>query len=259
MRKRYLEAYGIMPVIIDLWEKEYGMELLPIQERAVKEYGVLDGKSMVVLGATSSGKTLIAEMASIKRACAKEKVIYAVSLKSLAEEKYRQFQNTYSEFGIRVAVSHRDRREFDHLIEQGYFDIAIVVYEKLHGLLIRNPDLLRETRLVVIDELQMLGDEERGADLEVLLTMIRDRHGGLPLQIIGLSAVLSNAGEVARWLNAQLLVHETRPVELRKGVLCDGVYQYYEHNTGVVGQEFFLNDHSVPRSDGRDVIPICIQ
>src|SRR5208283_3079355 len=124
MQIRYLEAFGILPEIIDLWEKGYGGELLPIQERAVKEYGVLDGKSLVVLGATSSGKTFIAEMASAKRACAREKVIYAVSLKSLAEEKFRQFRKMYGDFGIRVAVSHRDRREFDYAIEQGHFEIA---------------------------------------------------------------------------------------------------------------------------------------
>ncbi len=244
MQIRYLEAFGVLPEIIDLWEKGYGSELLPIQERAVKEYGVLDGKSLVVLGATSSGKTFIAEMASAKRACAREKVIYAVSLKSLAEEKFRQFRKMYGDFGIRVAVSHRDRREFDYAIEQGHFEIAIVVYEKLHGLLIRNPDLLRETRLVVIDELQMLGDEDRGADLELLLTMMIEATRQSPLQIIGLSAVLNNPEEIARWLKAQLLVHYARPVELRKGVLCDGVYQYREHNTGTVGQEFFLHRSS---------------
>jgi len=246
MRIQKLKEYGIPAGIIEQWEKHYGPELLSLQHRAVVEGGVLSGRSLVVSGATSSGKTLVGEMAAIQRAARHEKVIYLVPLKSLAEEKYRQFVRTYGAYGLRVLVSHRDRQTHDESLRQGQFDLAVVVYEKLQALLAREPDLLREVRLVVVDELQTVGDPERGGDLEILLTRIlRDaKHRGGPFQMVGLSAVLGNPDELARWLEAGLLIHPERPLELRRGVLFGTHYQYHETNSGLVGHEILATPNS---------------
>ena len=37
-----LKNYGIPSYIVNIWEKHYSPYLLPVQEEAVKEYGVLD-------------------------------------------------------------------------------------------------------------------------------------------------------------------------------------------------------------------------
>ena len=44
MKMRNLENYGIYSDIVDTWEKNYSDELMPIQEEAVRDYGVLDYK-----------------------------------------------------------------------------------------------------------------------------------------------------------------------------------------------------------------------
>jgi helicase len=255
MKIRQMEIYGVPSPVVDLWETHYGESLLPLQERAVKEYGLLEGRNLVVMGATSSGKTLIGEMAAIRKAARKEKTLYIVPLKSLAEEKYRQFRKVYGEYGIKTIISHRDRQEYDKDILKGSYDIAILVYEKLQGLLVRNPDMLREVRLLVVDELQMVGDEERGSDLEILLTQIvqeaqaREKEGFPPMQILGLSAVLGNPEEMAGWLNSDLLIHSERPVELRRGVLCGTMFQFHESNRGKVGHEFFVSKKGIEPPD----------
>ena len=46
----------------------------------------------------------------------KEKVVYLVPLKSLAEEKYLDFKKKYQHFGIKAVVSSRDHREYDRVI-----------------------------------------------------------------------------------------------------------------------------------------------
>jgi helicase len=136
-------------------------------------------------------------------------------------------------------VSSRDHREHDAEIEAGDFDIAIVVFEKLQALLVSRPQLMETVGLVVIDELQLLTDPKRGPALELLLTKLR--VAGSRPRIVGLSAVLGQAKLLADWLGAKMLVDSRRPVELRKGVFQGGVFQYVEHNSGVVGTELFVD------------------
>ncbi len=240
MRIAALEAFGVDDGIIDLWHKSGHDALLPVQESAVRDHNVLDGNSLLVFSPTSSGKTFVGEMAAIRTARRNRRVLYLVPQKALAEEKYREFHSRYARFGVRVVISTRDRREFDGAVNRGEFHIAVVVFEKMQGLLVTNPTLLRNVGLVVIDELQMIGDKTRGAGLEILLTKVRISEGNP--QLIGLSAVLGNCEGLANWLGANLCVTDKRPVELRKGVLCDGVFRYTEHNSGRAGEETLNHD-----------------
>ena len=235
MRIATLEAFGIDDRIIDLWREAGHQELLPIQQIAVRKGRVLDGKSAVIFSPTSSGKTIVGEMAAVQTARQNRRAIYLVPQKALAEEKYQEFSRKYGSFGVRVVISTRDRREFDRDIYRGRFHIAVVVFEKMQALMVASPALLRNVGLVVVDELQMIGDKTRGAGLEILLTKIllpQDKP-----QIIGLSAVLGNAKPLADWMRAELCEDHRRPVELRKGVLHQGTFQYVEHNSGKEGKE----------------------
>jgi len=56
-------------------------------------------------------------------------------------------------------------------------------------------------------------------------------------QIVGLSAVLGNAKELADWMRATLCESRKRPVELRRGVLLNGNFHYIEQNSGGEGGE----------------------
>lgn len=230
-----LRAYGIGDDIIDIWKKSYGEILLPIQEKAIVKHNVLGGKNIIIFAPTSSGKTLVGEIVSVHYAMAKKRALYLVPMKALAEEKYHHFKAMYGELGIKTIVSTHDRKEYDQDLERKEFHIAVVVFEKLNALLVTNPNLLEGIGLVVIDELQMMGDESRGAGLELLLTKIL----GSPFrpQLLGLSAVLGDSEDLARWLKAELLVETRRPVELRKGIFCRGVFSYLEHNSGIEGEE----------------------
>jgi len=42
MKIKRLKNYGIPSYILNIWEKHYSPYLLPIQEEAVRNYGVLD-------------------------------------------------------------------------------------------------------------------------------------------------------------------------------------------------------------------------
>lgn len=235
MRIDLLEAFGLDPNVIAILKEKYGAELLPIQERAFKEHQILNGGNFLLSAVTSSGKTLVGEILALHYGSKGKRVFYLVPTKALAEEKFEQFHEDYEKAGIQTVISTHDRREYDERIEGRRFHIAIIVYEKLHSLLVGNPKLINDIGLVLVDELQYLTDEERGPVLEVLLTRIL-LNPKQP-QLVGLSAVLGKSEALAQWLRAKMIREDKRPVELRQGVFFDGKFRYREFNSGLEGEE----------------------
>lgn len=235
--RKLLARYGIVEPILAQWEKRFGGRLLPLQYRAIEDYHLLDGTSLLISAPTSSGKTFCGEMALIRAVQNRQKAIFLVPLKAIAEEKYRRFAESYAELGLRVAIATRDHPESDPRMERGDFDIAVMVYEKFNALLLKNFDILAQVGTVVVDELQMLEDRTRGPHLELALTKLlcSNYHP----QIIALSAVVGDALDLAEWLGCRLLLEKMRPVELRRGVVVGGTFHYRCHNSGDGGEEQF--------------------
>ena len=191
--------------------KERGIEeLYPPQEEALKS-GVLEGKNLVLAIPTASGKTLVSEIVMVNKLLREGgKAVYLVPLKALAEEKYREFRE-WEKLGIRVAATTGDYDSTDEWL--GKYDIIVATAEKFDSLLRHSPGWVKDVKLVVADEVHLIGSYDRGATLEMILTHLLDRA-----QILALSATVGNAEELAEWLNAELVVSDWRPVELRKGV-----------------------------------------
>ena len=74
---------------------------------------------------------------------------------------------------------------------------------------------------VVVDELHMVGDGQRGLALELLLTKLRF---GAPqsVQIVGMSATMGGLDALASWLGARLFMTNWRPVPLVEHVVFQG-------------------------------------
>ncbi|HQK93021.1 MAG TPA: DEAD/DEAH box helicase [Armatimonadota bacterium] len=235
MRIAALTQYGLPPALIPVLEHRFGADLLEVQSRAVAEHGLLEGRSLVVCAPTGSGKTLIGELAALRAATHGRRGIILVPTRSLAEEKWHDLSAAYEPLGLRCLLSTGDRRTTDRDVIRGAFSLAVTVPEKLLALLAAGPSRWLEGAALVVDELQLLADPGRGAALEDLLTRLRAR--GVPEQVVGLSAVLRGADGLAEWLGAEVVRGAMRPVELRKGVLGDGVFYYREHNSGLWGEE----------------------
>ncbi len=237
MRVQSLEAFGVHPDLLRAWAENYSEELLPVQAQAVSEGEVLSGNSLVVYAPTGAGKTFVGEMAAMHATTAGRRTVYLVPTKALAEEKYVLFTHLYGTLGLRIVISTRDRRAADRRVSRGQFDLLITVPEKLRFLLSCAPGVARHLGCLVVDELQLLGDETRGPCLETALAQIKSRGA---LQIVGLSAVIDQPQPLADWLGGRAIAVHERPVELRKGVVAEGTFRYLEHNSGQVGEEELL-------------------
>ena len=232
MKIKSLKNYGIPSYILNLWEKHYSPYLLPVQEEAVINYGILDdkeSKNLLVIAPTSSGKTFIGEMAAITQVTHLHKIIYLAPFRSLAEEKYRYFKNLYSSCGVDMVISTRDRREDDHHLIQGDYKMAVMAYEKFNYFLLKYPEFLAEVSLVIIDEMQMINHPKWGPLLEDVIEQLLKKDL-INLRIIALSALLENQEALLKWFPAQALISYQYPVELRKGIVRDGIFKYITSN-----------------------------
>ncbi|NJE09458.1 DEAD/DEAH box helicase [Thermococcus sp. MAR1] len=204
-------------------------ELYPPQAEALKS-GVLEGKNLVLAIPTASGKTLVSEIVMVDKLLREGgKAVYLVPLKALAEEKYREFK-VWEALGLRVAATTGDYDSTDEWL--GRYDIIIATSEKFDSLLRHGSNWIRDVKLVVADEVHLIGSYDRGATLEMILSHMLGKA-----QILALSATVGNAEELAEWLNAELVVSDWRPVELRKGVFHlgeliweDGKIERYPEN-----------------------------
>ena len=178
--------------------KEFGYETLTSsQEAAIKE-GLFEGKNLLINAPTNTGKTFIGELAALNASqqLSHKRSFFLVPLKALAEQMFQDFNNKYGKWGIKIAISTSDHYENDMDLQS--YDIIISTYEKINGLIIKQPEITQGIGLIVVDEIQHVGDNTRGIALEMLLTRLRVFSPGI--QIIGLSATVSNAKSLADWL-----------------------------------------------------------
>ena len=196
--------------------------LRPAQEKSIKK-GLLEGKNLIVCTPTASGKTLIAELAALKSIIeGRGKAIYIVPLKALASEKYRDFKRRYGKIA-KIALSIGDIDSSDPYIAE--YDLVIVTSEKMDSLLRHHTPWVSGIKTIIVDEIHLLNDTERGPTLEILLTILKQLLKNA--QIISLSATIGNAEELAEWLGADLVVDDWRPVKLHKGIYIDGKIEFY--------------------------------
>lgn len=199
-------------------EHTYLEHLTALQKQAVTTPGFWNGNNVIVQGATSAGKTLTAEFAMAYQIyCRQKKVLYLVPLKTLTSEKLSDFKADFN--GLRIYSSSSDYQEHDYDLIHGDYDIGILVYEKFFALLAQNSKkFLRDCELVVVDELHMLSDIDRGPKLEFSIEKLRYAYGD-SISVMGLTTTESDISDIVTWLGKERTIvirNEERPVEIEE-------------------------------------------
>ncbi|MBU0470091.1 MAG: DEAD/DEAH box helicase [Nanoarchaeota archaeon] len=195
-------------------------QLTPIQEKSVKA-GLLEKRSILACAPTASGKTLVATMA-ICKALEEGKAIYIVPLKALAGEKFKEYQSLLKGTEFKVVMSTGDIDSDSSYLAS--YDLLILTTEKLDSLLRHKVSWISEVKSVIIDEIHLLNDPTRGPTLEVIITLLKQL---IKPQLVGLSATIGNSKELAGWLEADLVIDDWRPVELKQGIFNEGKTEFY--------------------------------
>ncbi len=197
--------------------------LLPVQLLALKA-GVLKGENLLVVSATASGKTLVGELAGIPKAMQHKKFIYLTPLVALANQKYRDFKKQYGSLGMKVAIkvgSNRVKAKGELTLQNKSVkdaDIIVATYEGLDFLLRSGQyTQLKNMGTVVIDEIHMLDEEERGPRLNGLVKRLITIFP--KAQLIGLSATIKNPKVIANDFNMKLVEYKERPVPLERHLI----------------------------------------
>jgi helicase len=238
-----LESFGFSQSVIDRWASQMPA-LNDLQLEAINAFSVLDGKSLVVVAPTSSGKTMIGELAAVREAETGSRAVMLLPMRALVNEKYDYFTELYGDHltVVRATGEHADQVGS---IYSGQYDLALLTYEKFLNIVIGAPWIMQGVSLVVVDEAQIISDPSRGVSLEFLLALLRSGHGrgGTP-QIVALSAVIGDTNGLERWLDAGLLVSDERPVPLRESIIDESGQARHRYPDGSDSAETFIQPAS---------------
>ena len=204
-------AWSLLPqysgISVDVWrsylQRPEAVKILWQSQELLCTHGVLQGKNAIVQLPTGVGKTKSIEL--IIRAaqfCNRTtEIIIIAPLRALCNEITHDLQCAFRSDSVEI-------NQFSDIFEDDYsfglrsnigIRISICTPEKLNYIIHHRPDICDMVGLFILDEAHMFDDGMRGITYEFLVTTIRE-HLNENQQLVLLSAVMTNADDIKRWL-----------------------------------------------------------
>ncbi|MGB3954474.1 MAG: DEAD/DEAH box helicase [Brooklawnia sp.] len=170
-----------------------------------------DGKGVLVAAPTGSGKTVVGEFACWLALAGGTKCFYTTPIKALSNQKYHDLVARHGADRVGLLTGDTSINSEAQLV--------VMTTEVLRNMIYARSDTLAGLSRVVMDEVHYLADRFRGAVWEEVILGLADS-----VQLVALSATVSNAEEFGEWLDevrgeVEVVVSEERPVPLYQHVL----------------------------------------
>ena len=181
----------------------------PFQEQACE--AVEDGKGVLVAAPTGAGKTVVGEFAVHLALATGRKAFYTTPIKALSNQKYHDLVGRHGVQNVGLLTG-------DSSVN-GEAPVVVMTTEVLRNMMYAGSSTLLGLGFVVMDEVHYLADRFRGAVWEEVIIHLPES-----VQVVSLSATVSNAEEFGDWLaevrgNHEVVVAEHRPVPLFQHML----------------------------------------
>ena len=184
------------------------------------------GHGVLVAAPTGSGKTVVGEFAVHLALAEGRKCFYTTPIKALSNQKYTDLVARYGPEKVGLLTG-------DNSIN-GEAPVVVMTTEVLRNMLYAGSLTLAGLGYVVLDEVHYLADRLRGAVWEEVIIQLPES-----VQVVALSATVSNAEEFGDWLEqvrggTTVIVDEDRPVPLWQHMLAGRrLYDLFARNGAV--------------------------
>ena len=223
--------------------------------------GVLDGSRNVLYAApTSAGKTLVSEIIVATRVTKSSKAMLIFPFISLAQEKYNTLKVLFRYTPYRIGCFAGGNKPSGKLDE---IDILVCTIEKSNSLLnyFQREGTLDSIGCVVIDEIHLIGEGQRGFLLELICAKLL-RVESTP-QIVGMSATVPNLEQLGRWLNTAVVFRtDYRPVPLTVNVCLKnklfGLVNGKQKMVRVIEEDAVMNGLEFLNEENRSILALVI-
>ncbi|MET4078823.1 DEAD/DEAH box helicase [Janibacter sp. UYMM211] len=164
------------------------------------------GHGVLVAAPTGAGKTIVGEFAVHLALQRGQKAFYTTPIKALSNQKYHELAARHGHAQVGLLTG-------DTSIN-GEAPVVVMTTEVLRNMIYAGSSTLEGLGFVVMDEVHYLADRFRGAVWEEVII-----HLAPSVQLVSLSATVSNAEEFGDWLDEVrggnvVVVSEERPVPL---------------------------------------------
>lgn len=207
--------------------KYCNLTLDPFQEQSV--LAIKRGASVIAAAPTGSGKTIIA-MYAIDRVLARGgRIVYTAPIKALSNQKFREFSARWpGQIGIVTG---------DLSINPSAPVVIMTTEIFRNGLFEENSKTL-DADAIIFDEVHFLDDVDRGTVWEESIIFAPEG-----MQIICLSATISNLAEIGSWIRfarpdkeLEIIEETRRPVPLEEAVYLEGKgFTSFAHAAKIIG------------------------
>ena len=211
-------------------------EFTQLQKEAFQNPEILrPNRDILVIGPTSSGKTLIPILMYYQRVLEADrskqrrpKMLFVVPYKALASQKCTElvapYQKVYgTDKPLWAVQSTGEYRYADHTIQRAEMDVAVIISEKAFLFSCENHAFLSQFDEVVFDEIGLLADESRGVKLDFLLAWCRmmKRQYGRPRMTL-LATPFYDWSAYVKQFDLALVESSGRPRLLERPVFVSG-------------------------------------